>query len=247
MPTWVATIASCTPFPSMLSAPVTLLTSPRPRRARASARGQAGVGGRGDRGRRSSCGGSASALRGGGRVIRRYLRTRRGAAADQRGAAMAYRADFLVEGVMAARVDGVALLPLSCCSAGADRRRRGYAPSALIVVAYFIAVRAAPRGGHPVARRSRRALRTGVVRLRAAQAGRCAGLRSRRRARSRGRAIDPAARSARGLRVRAARRSAVGGRRSRSASCCSSAAWGDVRAVVVRARRRRSGSSGSTT
>jgi ABC-2 type transport system permease protein len=59
---------------------------------------------------------------------------------------MAYRADFLLEGVMALASIGLTLLPLVVLYNGRDTVAGWDAPSALIVIAYFMAVRAVLEG-----------------------------------------------------------------------------------------------------
>lgn len=61
-------------------------------------------------------------------------------------AGMAYRADFLLEGVMAFAWMGLTLLPLVVLYQGRDSVAGWDAPSALIVVAYFMAIRAVLEG-----------------------------------------------------------------------------------------------------
>ncbi|MBA3462097.1 MAG: ABC-2 family transporter protein [Deltaproteobacteria bacterium] len=57
-------------------------------------------------------------------------------------AGMAYRADFLLEGLMAITWMGLTLLPLVVLYQGREMVAGWDAPSALIVIAYFMAVRA---------------------------------------------------------------------------------------------------------
>lgn len=61
-------------------------------------------------------------------------------------AAMAYRANFLVEGVMSAAWMAVALLPLVVLYRGRASVAGWDAPSALVVIAYFMALRAILEG-----------------------------------------------------------------------------------------------------
>jgi ABC-2 type transport system permease protein len=61
-------------------------------------------------------------------------------------AGMAYRADFLLEGVMAIVWMGLTLLPLVVLYQGRETVAGWDAPSALIVIAYFMAVRAVLEG-----------------------------------------------------------------------------------------------------
>jgi ABC-2 type transport system permease protein len=60
--------------------------------------------------------------------------------------AMAYRANFLIEGVMAMAWLGITLLPLAVLYAGRDTVNGWDAPSALMVMAYFTALRAVLEG-----------------------------------------------------------------------------------------------------
>lgn len=60
--------------------------------------------------------------------------------------AMAYRANFLVEGVMSLAWMALTLLPLIVLFSGRDKVAGWDAPSALIVMAYFLAVRAVLEG-----------------------------------------------------------------------------------------------------
>lgn len=60
--------------------------------------------------------------------------------------AMAYRVNFLIEGMMSLAWMGVTLLPLAVLFSGRDSVAGWDAPSALIVVAYFMAVRAVLEG-----------------------------------------------------------------------------------------------------
>jgi ABC-2 type transport system permease protein len=60
--------------------------------------------------------------------------------------AMAYRANFLVQGIMTAMWLALTLLPLGVLFAGRDSVAGWDLPSALIVMAYFIAVRAVLEG-----------------------------------------------------------------------------------------------------
>lgn len=59
---------------------------------------------------------------------------------------MAYRADFLIEGVMALAWMGLTLLPLIVLYQGGATIADWDAPSALVVIAYFLAVRAVLEG-----------------------------------------------------------------------------------------------------
>jgi len=61
-------------------------------------------------------------------------------------AAMAYRANFLIEGVMTGMWMALALLPLGVLFSGRDEVAGWDLPSALIVMAYFMAVRAVLEG-----------------------------------------------------------------------------------------------------
>ena len=61
-------------------------------------------------------------------------------------AGMAYRADFLLEGLMAITWMGLTLLPLVVLYQGRQTVAGWDAPSALIVIAYFMAVRAVLEG-----------------------------------------------------------------------------------------------------
>ncbi len=61
-------------------------------------------------------------------------------------AGMAYRADFLLEGLMAIVWMGLTLLPLVVLYQGRETVAGWDAPSALIVIAYFMAVRAVLEG-----------------------------------------------------------------------------------------------------
>lgn len=61
-------------------------------------------------------------------------------------AGMAYRADFLLEGLMALASIGLTLLPLVVLYTGRETVAGWDAPSALIVIAYFMAVRAVLEG-----------------------------------------------------------------------------------------------------
>jgi len=61
-------------------------------------------------------------------------------------AGMAYRADFLLEGVMSLASIGLTLLPLIVLYNGRDTVAGWDAPSALIVIAYFMAVKAVLEG-----------------------------------------------------------------------------------------------------
>ena len=60
--------------------------------------------------------------------------------------AMAYRANFLIEGVMSLAWMALTLLPLIVVYSGRDTVAGWDAPSALIVIAYFMAVRAVLEG-----------------------------------------------------------------------------------------------------
>jgi ABC-2 type transport system permease protein len=60
--------------------------------------------------------------------------------------AMAYRANFIVEGVMSTAWMGLTLLPLVVVYSGRDSVAGWSAPDALIVMAYFMAVRAVLEG-----------------------------------------------------------------------------------------------------
>jgi len=61
-------------------------------------------------------------------------------------AGMAYRADFLLEGLMSLASIGLTLLPLIVLYRGRDTVAGWDAPSALIVIAYFMAVKAVLEG-----------------------------------------------------------------------------------------------------
>jgi len=60
--------------------------------------------------------------------------------------AMAYRADFLLEGVMAIAWMGLTLLPLIVLFQGRDEVAEWTAPDALVVIAFFMALRAILEG-----------------------------------------------------------------------------------------------------
>jgi ABC-2 type transport system permease protein len=78
--------------------------------------------------------------------MRRYLRLALMQLRISGAAAMAYRANFLVEGAMTIAWMALTLLPLVVLYEGRDTVAGWDAPSALIVIAYFMAVRAVLEG-----------------------------------------------------------------------------------------------------
>lgn len=78
--------------------------------------------------------------------MRRYLRLAAVQARISAAAGMAYRSDFLIEGVMTVAWAALTLLPLLVLYNGRDAVAGWDAPSALIVMAYFMAVKAVLEG-----------------------------------------------------------------------------------------------------
>lgn len=78
--------------------------------------------------------------------MRRYLRLFLVQLRTSVAAGMAYRADFLLEGLMAIAWMALTLLPLVVLYSGRTEVAGWDAPSALIVIAYFLAVRAVLEG-----------------------------------------------------------------------------------------------------
>lgn len=78
--------------------------------------------------------------------MKRYLRLFLVQLRTSVAAGMAYRADFLLEGVMAIAWMALTLLPLVVLYSGRTEVAGWDAPSALIVIAYFLAVRAVLEG-----------------------------------------------------------------------------------------------------
>lgn len=78
--------------------------------------------------------------------MKRYLRLFLVQMRTSVAAGMAYRADFLLEGLMAIAWMALTLLPLIVLYSGRSEVAGWDAPSALIVIAYFLAVRAVLEG-----------------------------------------------------------------------------------------------------
>ena len=78
--------------------------------------------------------------------MRRYLRLAAVQARISAAAGMAYRSDFLIEGVMTVAWAGLTLLPLVVLYDGRDSVAGWDVSSALIVMAYFMAVKAVLEG-----------------------------------------------------------------------------------------------------
>ncbi len=78
--------------------------------------------------------------------MRRYLRLLGVQLRISAAAGMAYRADFLLEGVMAIAWMVLTLLPLVVLYQGREAVAGWDAPSAMVVIAYFLAVRAVLEG-----------------------------------------------------------------------------------------------------
>jgi len=78
--------------------------------------------------------------------VTRYLRLLALQLRISLAAAMAYRANFLIEGVMSLAWMAVTLLPLLVVFHGRDEVAGWDAPSALVVIGYFMAVRAVLEG-----------------------------------------------------------------------------------------------------